>query len=66
MSIKNIHDVRDELIEAVDSVKKDPRRVAQVHEISNACGKIINSVKLELEYAALKKEKPSIKFLEAT
>ena len=64
--MKNINEVRDELIEAFDMVKKDPRRVAQGKELGNIAGKIINSVKVQLEYAALRKERPEIPFLDVS
>lgn len=32
-------------------------------ELNNCAGKIMQSAKLELEYASLRKEKPSIEFL---
>lgn len=62
--MKNINEVRDELIQAFEMVKKDPRRVPQGKELGNIAGKIINSVKIELEYAALRREKPEIPFLD--
>ena len=45
-------------------LKADPKRVVQVGELANTAGKIISSVKLELEYAALRKDRPQIAFLE--
>jgi hypothetical protein len=45
-------------------LKADPKRVIQVGELANTAGKIIASVKLELEYAALRKDRPTIAFLE--
>jgi len=61
--IVNMSTLRDELIEAIDRVKKDRAWVPQMHEVANACGKIIASAKLELEYAQARKEKPEIKFM---
>jgi hypothetical protein len=34
-------------------------------ELANVAGKMINSAKVQLEYYALRKETPSIKFLES-
>jgi hypothetical protein len=64
--MKNINEVRDELIEAFEMVKKDPRRVPQGKELGNIAGKIINSVKIQLEYSAQRKERPEIPFLNVT
>ena len=64
--MNNINQVRDELIEAFKMVKKDPRRVSQAKELGNIAGKIISTVKIQLEYAAQRKEKPEIPFLDVT
>lgn len=63
MPSKNIKELRDTLLEDYDMLRKDPRRVVQVGELANVAGKIISSAKVELEYAALRKEKPDVEFL---
>lgn len=63
-NIENIEDLRFELIEGFKMVRDDPRRALQAKEMANLGGKIINSVKLEIEYASIRKEKPEISFLE--
>ncbi len=63
MPSKNIKELRDTLLEDYDMLRKDPRRVVQVGELANVAGKIISSAKVELEYAALRKEKPDVAFL---
>jgi hypothetical protein len=60
---KNIEELRIELTDAFDQVRKDPKRVFQVDAVVNAAGKIISSLKLELQYAELRKEMPDIEFL---
>lgn len=50
-------------MDAYEWVKSDPRRAGQVKEMTNAAGKVIGSLKLELEYATLRKELPNIAFL---
>lgn len=62
--ITNINELRQDLIDAYESLKSDPRRVVQVAELANTAGKIIGSVKIELEYALLKKERPNLPFLD--
>jgi hypothetical protein len=64
MKINNINDLRSELIEAFELVKGDIRRVPQGKELGNIAGKIINSCKLQIEYAQMKKEVVTIPFLE--
>ena len=59
----NIEDLRNDLLDAYALLKADPKRANQVKEMSNTAGKILGSLKLEIEYAALRGEKPSIPFL---
>ncbi len=63
---KDINELRDELLDAFEWVKGDPRRANQVKEMTNAAGKILGSVKLQLEYAVIKGEDPDIPFLGKT
>ncbi len=60
---KDIHELRDQLLDAYDSVARDPRRANQVKEMANTAGKVLGTLKLELEYAMLRGEKPNIPFL---
>jgi hypothetical protein len=64
MPIKNIRDLRSELCSVFEQLKGDPRRVDQAKELSNAAGKIIGTCKVEIEYAGMRKEKPTIQFLD--
>lgn len=61
--ITNIVELRNEMCEAYLWVKDDPRRGLQVKEMANAAGKVLGSLKIQLENCALRKEKPNIKFL---
>lgn len=61
----NITELRDSLLDAYEWVKEDPRRANQVKEMTNAAGKAISTIKMELEYANLRKEKPEIPFLKS-
>ncbi len=63
---KNIEELRDGLLDAYEWVKADPRRAGQVKEMTNAAGKVIGTIKLELEYSMLRKETPNISFLNYT
>ena len=60
---KDIRELRDQLLDAFQWVKEDPRRANQVKEMTNAAGKVLGTVKAQLEYAMLRQEKPSIEFL---
>jgi hypothetical protein len=59
----NIEELRLELLEAYDWVKSDPRRANQVKEMANTAGKVLGTIKLQLEYSTLRGEKPEIEFL---
>lgn len=63
---RNIQELRQELLESFARVKRDPRRLAQAGELANTAGKIISTVKLELEYSFAKGEEPDIPFLGKT
>lgn len=60
--MQNIETLRAKLWTVIERIEKDPRFVSQACEINNAAGKIIQSAKVQLEYHALRKEKPSIGF----
>lgn len=62
--MKTINELRDELLQLFGDVKAGATEVKVAGEMNNTAGKIINSVKAELEYAALRKRKPSIPFLD--
>lgn len=61
--MKNVIELRNELCEVFDGIRNDTIKLGVAKELVNAAGKIINSVKLELEYAALRKEVPIVEFL---
>jgi hypothetical protein len=61
--MKNVIHLRNELCQVFDELRSKEVRVQVAKELVNAAGKIINSVKLELEYAQLRKETPVIDFL---
>lgn len=66
--IKNSAQLRDDLLEAYEQLKADPRRLNQVAELANTAGKVINGLKLEVEYQLLRKKInnfPKIDFLES-
>lgn len=64
--INDINQLRDELIEAYDTVKRDPRRANQVKEQVNAAGKILGTLKAQMEYAMMRGEEPDIPFMGKT
>jgi len=61
--MKNIKEVREELGKVFEGLREGNLKIPQAAEMNNTAGKIINSVKVELEYYAIRKEKPEIAFL---
>ena len=62
----NITDIRDSLIEVFDKLRDGDMDLKQAAEINNTAGKIINTAKVQLAYAALRGEQPTIPFLNPT
>lgn len=62
----NITELRDQLLEAFDQLKGDPRRAMQAKELTNTAGKVISTVKAQLEYAIMRGEEPDIPFMGKT
>jgi len=62
--MKNVTELRDELAKVFAELKSGAIKPKEAAELNNTAGKMINSAKVELEYYALKGEKPSIEFLE--
>lgn len=58
MAINNLADLRRELCESIERVKKDRGYVPQAVEITNAAGKIINTLRVEMDYYKLTKMPP--------
>ena len=61
--MNNIVELRNELSELFGNIKRGETDVKQASEMNNCAGKIINSIKAELEYYSLTKQEPDIKFL---
>ena len=53
---------KEEPDKVFDELKSGELKPSVVSEMSNAAGKIIDSLKVELEYYGMRKEKPDIKF----
>lgn len=59
----NITQLRDRMAEVFDLLADAQINPLQAKEMTNAAGKIINSAKVQIEYATVRKEKPNIPFL---
>jgi hypothetical protein len=62
--MRNIVELRNELASLFDDLKSGKIERNSAAEMNNSAGKIINSLKVELEYSALRKDKRKIEFLE--
>ena len=58
--MKNITELRDELATVFAGLKNGTLDHTQAAEMNNAAGKIINTVKVQLEYADMRGEAPNI------
>lgn len=63
--MKNIEQVREELAQVFDDLKEGRINHHTASELNNCAGKIINSLKVQLDYYGLRKEKPTIDFMES-
>jgi len=63
--MRNIQELRGELAGVFAGLKAGTIKPAEAAELNNSAGKIISSCKVELEYFALRKERPEIPFLDA-
>lgn len=64
--MKNITELRAELINVFGDLKAERIEPKRAHELSNAAGKIIGTVGLQLKYAAQRGETPDITFLNSS
>jgi len=63
--MKNVDQVRDRLSTIFDQLESGEIDAKKAAEFANLAGKMINSAKVQVEYYALKKEVPSISFLDS-
>lgn len=62
-TIKNINDLWARLSSLFDDLESGAIEYKIAAELNNTAGKMINLAKTQLEYYALRKEVPNIKFL---
>lgn len=64
--MKNIIDLRTELLSTFEGLKEEKVDVNRAHQISNVASKVISTLNTELRYAAQQKRTPKIAFLEVS
>lgn len=62
--MKNMNDMRTMLCETIQELRDNKTTPANVNAIVNATGKIISTIKLELEYAKLLNRQPVNSFVQ--
>lgn len=61
--IKNVEDLRGSLVEVYQALQNGDCNLKAADTTANLAGKIIGTLKAQLVYAKLRKEKPEIEFL---
>ena len=64
--MNNCDELRKELAQTFAQLKAGEIKPSEAAELANLAGKMIGSAKVQVEYYALRKEAPTIAFLEAT
>lgn len=64
--MNNVEGVRKNLSEVFEQLRKGEVDVKTASELANLAGKMIGTAKVQLEYYALRKERPDIDFLAST
>lgn len=64
-SIKTVNDLRVILAEEIEKIRSGQTTAANVNAIVNATGKILTTVKMEIEYNKLIGKTPNIDFINA-
>ena len=62
--MQNITDLRNSLLDNYEKMKSKEMELKDGKELANTAGKILNSLKIELEYNTLIGNKNKIEFLE--
>lgn len=61
--MKTIKEVREKLVALSSQLESGTLDIKLVAEMHNGIGKIINTIRTQLEYSKLRKEKPQIDFM---
>lgn len=61
--MNNIKELRNEMVNVFNSVKADKMDLEKAAQMNNTAGKIVKTLKIQLEYFHQRDEKPQIDFL---
>jgi hypothetical protein len=62
--MKNLTELRTKLSPMFEELRTGATDVKVASEMNNTAGKIINTLKVQIEYAQLRDEKPTITYME--
>lgn len=62
--MKNMNDVRAMLADQIQALREKTSTPAEGNAIANLTGKILSTIKLEMEYAKLTNTQPKVDFLQ--
>lgn len=63
--MKNCDELRQELALTFEKLKSGEIKPGEAAELANLAGKMIGSAKVQVEYYAMRKEAPTIEFLQS-
>jgi len=63
--MKNVQELIENLSNVFDGLKSGAIKPSEADSLANLAGKMISASKVQVDYYALKKEKPRIKFLDS-
>ena len=63
--MNNVNELRTELASVFAQLRAGAIKPGEAAELANLAGKMISSAKVQVEYYALRKEAPTIAFLQA-
>ena len=63
--MKNVDELRGQLADVFAKLRAGEIKPGEAAELANLAGKMISSAKVQVEYYALRKESPRIKWLES-
>jgi hypothetical protein len=62
--MKNMNDMRAMLCEEIQNIRDGKQTAANLNAIVNATGKVLSTIKMEIEVAKLANKQPKIGFIE--
>lgn len=62
---KDINDLRKILCEEINKLRNNKTTAANVNAITNATGKVLSTIKVQMEYAKLSGVEPKMNFIKA-